>query len=118
MGKLIAPEERDYRRRLGLVIVQLRQLHNRMSAATLAERLNRSEAALSRWENGKVTPSAWDVRRLAEIFGLTDRQLELLVFPPEGPVSPVAQRLAAAAEEGSRRGRAAAVGPREGRGAA
>lgn len=118
MAKTLTAEEVDYRRRLGLVIVQLREIHGRMSAATLAEKLNRSEAALSRWENGKATPSAWDLRRLAEIFELTERQLELLVYPPEGPVSPVAQALAAAIEAGARTGRAAGVPPRAGRGAA
>lgn len=118
MAKTLTAAEAEYRRRLGLVIVQLRELNGRMSAATLAEKLNRSEAALSRWENGKATPTAFDVRRLAEIFDLTERQLEILVFPPEGPVSPVAQALAAAVEAGARTGRSRAAGRQASRGAA
>lgn len=102
--------ERDYQRRLGKVIVQLRALAvdesgRQMSQAILAERVNRSEAAVSRWETGKATPSAFDLRRIAEIFELEDEHLDLLVHPPEGPVSPVAERLQAAVEAGARRGR-------------
>jgi DNA-binding XRE family transcriptional regulator len=44
--------EREYRRRLGRAIVQLRALHN-VSQAWLAEKVGRSEAALSRWETGR-----------------------------------------------------------------
>lgn len=99
--------EAQYRRRLGGAIVQLRGLRG-ISQATLAEQVGRSEAAVSRWETGKATPTAFDVRRLAEIFELPMDSLDLLLFPPAGPVSPVAERLqsivAAAAGTGLRGG--------------
>lgn len=94
------PSERDYQRRLGQAIVQLRVLRH-VSQARLAELLERSEAALSRWENGKATPSAWDLRRMCEIL---DAPADLLTFPPDEPVSPVAEALNHRAEEGARRG--------------
>lgn len=94
------PSERDYQRRLGQAIVQLRVLRN-ISQARLAELLERSEAALSRWENGKATPTAWDLRRMCEIL---DAPADLLAFPPDAPVSPVAEALTRRVEEGGRRG--------------
>lgn len=100
-----ADAEVQYRRRLGAALVQLRAIDN-MSQATFAERVERSEAAVSRWETGKVTPSAYDLRRIAEIFSIPMSSLDLLIFPPSGPVSPVAERLAAAVEAGGRTGRA------------
>lgn len=108
--------ESDYQRRLGKVLVQLRGLNN-MSAATLAERLERSEAAVSRWETGKAAPRAFDLHRIAVLFGLDRETLDLLIFPPNGPVSPVAERLAEAAARGVRRGLGHADrGPTNGKG--
>lgn len=107
--------ESDYRRRLGRVIVQLRGL-NSMSQETLAAALERSEAAVSRWENGKATPTAFDLHRIAVLFELDRETLDLLLFPPEGPVSPVAERLAEAAARGVRKGLGrAGLGPTNGK---
>lgn len=93
--------ERDYRRRLGKAIVQLRELAG-VSQAWLAESVGRSEAAVSRWENGKSTPSAYDIRRLMEIF---EAPADLLLDPPDVPVSPVAKLLEERAAAGVRKGR-------------
>lgn len=92
--------ERDYQRRLGKAITQLRALRH-VSQARLAELLERSEAAVSRWETGKATPSAWDLRRMCEVL---DAPADLLAFPPEAPVSPVAEALTRHLEAGARRG--------------
>jgi len=81
MGSTSAAE-RDYRRRLGRVIVQLREAANRMSQAELAERIDRSEAALSRWETGKATPTAFDLRQIAGVFALPGDALSVLIYPP------------------------------------
>lgn len=94
------PSEREYQRRLGKAITQLRLLRG-MSQARLAEFLERSEAAVSRWETGKATPSAWDLRRMCEVL---DAPTDLLAFPPDAPVSPVAEALSRRAEEGARKG--------------
>lgn len=110
-------DEIEYRHRLAGVIVQLRMVRG-FSQATLAEKLSRSEAALSRWETAKATPSAMDLRRMALAFDLSVDQLDLLIYPPEGPISPVAIRLAAAVEAGGRAGLAAGARPRARRGAA
>lgn len=101
-------EEVEYRRLLGAAIVQLRGLKH-MSQAELAEKINRSEAALSRWETGKATPTAWDLREIARVVDLEDDQLDVLLRPPLGPISPVAERLARAVEAGVRTGRAGDV---------
>lgn len=85
------PAEEDYKRRLGAVIVELRGMR-RMSQATLAERVGRSEPTVSRWETGKSQPEAFDLHKLA---GILEAPAELLLDPPERPVSPVALRLAA-----------------------
>src|SRR4051812_22220501 len=90
-------DEGDYRRLLGAAIVQLRALRS-ISQAQLAEQIGRSEAAVSRWETGKATPTAWDLREIARVARLDDDQLDLLIRPPRGPISPVAQRLGRAVE--------------------
>lgn len=91
-------DERDYRRRLGKVIVDLRLAANKMSQAELAqEHLHRSEAALSRWENGKATPTAYDLHVIAKTFGLRTEDLHLLIFPP-AVYSPEMERLFARVE--------------------
>lgn len=105
MPKAVSSAERDYRRLLGPAIVQLRGIRG-LTQADLAEAINRSEAAVSRWETGKATPTAWDLRELARVLRLEDDQLDVLLRPPNGPVSPVAERLARAVEAGARRGRA------------
>lgn len=105
----VSAREHTYRRRLGKVIVQLRALANDMSQATLAANIHRSAAALSRWETGKATPTAFDLVEIARVFEIPKEDLDLLLTPPKGPVSPVAQRLAATAAAGARRGQADAV---------
>lgn len=94
------PSEREYQRRLGKAITQLRALRH-VSQARLAELLERSEAAVSRWETGKATPSAWDLRRMCEIL---DAPADLLAFPPEAPVSPVAEELTRRSAAGVQKG--------------
>lgn len=102
------PDEQDYQRRLGKALVQLRAMRG-ISQARLAELVERSEAAVSRWETGKATPSAWDIRVLCEVL---DCPADVLVYPPELPVSPVAEELARRIEAGGRRG-LSAHGPSE-----
>lgn len=63
--KTVSQEEQDYPKRIGRTIVTLRSMVG-MSQATLAEQVDRSEAALSRWEGGKATPTAFDLRKIAE----------------------------------------------------
>lgn len=87
-------EEREYLRRLGSTIAQLRAIRG-VSQAAVAEALNRSEAALSRWENGKAAPKAYDLVRIARVLRAPAR---LLLDPPSVPLSPVALLLE---EEGS-----------------
>lgn len=94
--------EREYRRRLGRAIVQLRALKN-VSQAWLAEKVGRSEAALSRWETGKATPTAYDLRRIMELL---DAPADVLLDPPDTPISPVAQILEERAAAAIRKGRA------------
>lgn len=102
--KTVLAAERLYRKNLGKALIQLRAINGQKSAAWLAEQVGRSEAAISRWETGKATPSSYDLRRIAEAFALRPEHFDLLLFPPEGPVSPVAERLAASAATGLRKG--------------
>jgi transcriptional regulator with XRE-family HTH domain len=103
---IVGPDasELEYRRRLGKTIVQLRALLGEgVSQAWLAEQIGRSEAAVSRWETGKATPSAYDLRRLMQILAAP---ADLLLEPLDGPISPVAQLLEERAAAGVRKGRA------------
>jgi transcriptional regulator with XRE-family HTH domain len=81
----VLASEGEYRRLLGQAIVELRRAAG-MSQAELADAVERSEAAVSRWETGKATPSAFDVRRIAQASGLDEGDVDLLIFPPETPV--------------------------------
>lgn len=96
-------DEADFRARLARVIVELRALRG-MSQATLAERVERSEAALSRWETGKATPSAYDLHRLAEALEVPVDAFEVLVNPPNQPLSPIVARVLDAVARGGRKG--------------
>ena len=100
-------EEASYRRRLGAAIVEVRGIRG-ISAAKLAELVSRSEAAISRWETGKATPSAFDLHRIADALNVP---ADLLVFPPETRVSPIAQRLLEGAEVAAMRAEIEAVRP-------
>lgn len=82
--------EDDYRARLGPTLVELRRRRAK-SAAWLAEKINRSEAAISRWETGKVTPTAYDLYRVAEAL---DVPCELLIYPPVREETMVGRALA------------------------
>jgi transcriptional regulator with XRE-family HTH domain len=95
--------EKDYQRRLGQAIIELREVAE-MSQAVLAEAINRSEAAVSRWETGKATPTAFDLVEMARTFGLPDDALSVLIRPPETAISPVRQMLSDRAAAGARRG--------------
>lgn len=50
-------------------ITTLRKMHN-MTQGELAERLNYSDNAVSRWERGEVTPSIETLEQLSEIFSV------------------------------------------------
>lgn len=110
----VSNAEEEYRVRLGKAIVQLRALRN-LSQAGLAERVHRSEAAVSRWETGKVTPSAFDLVQLAEAL---DAPAGLLLAPPELPLSPVAAMLREVAERAADVAVDEALGQRSADGAA
>lgn len=104
----VSDGEREYHRLLGAVIQELRAIGTveegpGMSQARLAELLNRSEAALSRWENGKAGPSSYDLHEIARIF---DVPADALIWPEEKPLSPVRQMMADRIEAGGRRGQA------------
>lgn len=88
----------DYRDRLGRTIAEVRVLMG-MSQEQLAQALNRSTAALSRWENGKAEPSAHDLHRLAVIL---DMPADMLIYPSEVPPTPTELRLRHAVEAGLR----------------
>lgn len=90
--------ETNYLQRLGQTIAEVRILAG-LSQDQLASRLGRSAAALSRWENGKVAPTAWDLRRLADLLAVP---ADLLLYPPERPPSPVEIRLQQAVRDGLR----------------
>lgn len=75
-------DEAAWRKRVGLLIVAFRERAG-LSQEELAEAVGRSTAAVSRWENGHVTPSLWDGRRLAKALGApADLLLRAPALPP------------------------------------
>lgn len=59
-----------FRMRLCEKIVELRKMKS-MSQETLAERLNVSRQAISRWEMGTAMPDANNILQLSKLFGVT-----------------------------------------------
>ena len=51
-------------------ITELRQKHQ-MTQLTLAERLNYSDKAISKWERGESFPDIFMLKKLADIFGVS-----------------------------------------------
>lgn len=51
-------------------IIKLRKAHN-LSQEDLAEKLNVSRQAISRWENGTALPDAQNVLQISKLFGVT-----------------------------------------------
>ena len=68
----------------------------------------RSEAALSRWETGKSTPTAFDLRRIAMALELPTEAADILVFPP-AVYDPVMDRLFERVEEFANRSRSSVM---------
>lgn len=85
-----------YLKRLGEVIVEIRVIRG-ISQARLAAEVNKSEAALSRWENGKAAPEATDMRRIRAALGMPSRWF---FEPPETTVTPGLLDVAETVEEG------------------
>lgn len=83
LGCVVSKSEAQYLKRLGEVIVEVRVLLG-ITQADLAVLVDRSEAALSRWETGKASPSAVDLWRLWQRLPVPSRWL---VDPPESQVT-------------------------------
>ena len=67
---------------LGANIVSYRKQH-RLTQAGLAEKLNYSDKAVSKWERGESIPDVLTLVQLAEVFGVTVN--DLLIDPNELP---------------------------------
>lgn len=74
LKKLIGRNIVSYRKRLG------------MTQAGLAEKLNYSDKAVSKWERGESVPDVQTMMQLAEVFDVTVN--ELLVDPDKLPENP------------------------------
>lgn len=70
------------RKQLGANIVSYRK-HYRMTQATLAENLNYSDKAVSKWERGESVPDVQTLVQIAELFEISVN--DLLVDPNELP---------------------------------
>lgn len=70
---------------LGANIAAFRK-HNGLTQAGLAEKLNYSDKAVSKWERGESMPDVLTLVQLAELFGITVN--ELLTDPDELPENP------------------------------
>lgn len=60
----------DIKRIIAKNIVELRHLHS-ITQANLAEQLNYSDKAVSKWERGESVPDISVLKRIADIFGVT-----------------------------------------------
>jgi transcriptional regulator with XRE-family HTH domain len=102
-------DEMGYRERLGQVIAEVRALEH-VTQQELAERIGRTPAAVSRWENGHTLPTAYDLRRISEALVMPP---DLLLFPPAQQVSAVELALRQAVQAGQGKPGAHAPAPRQ-----
>lgn len=78
-------DDAAFRSRLGRAIARTRSLRG-LTQAQLARRIGRSEAAISRWEQGHSPPDAFDVHRLCVAL---NAPAELFIHPPALEADPV-----------------------------
>ena len=75
-------DEEKLKKQIGANIVSYRKSRN-MTQAALAERLNYSDKAVSKWERGESAPDVQTLVQLADLFDITVN--DLLVDPNELP---------------------------------
>lgn len=78
-------DDEKLKKQIGANIVSYRK-HHGMTQAGLAEKLNYSDKAVSKWERGESAPDVLTLVQLADLFGITVN--ELLVDPNELPENP------------------------------
>ena len=78
-------EDEKLRKQIGANIVSYRK-RNGMTQARLAERLNYSDKAVSKWERGESVPDVLTLVQLAELFDISVN--DLLQDPNELPGNP------------------------------
>ena len=71
-------EEEKLKKQIGMNIVSYRKLHG-LTQAGLAEKLNYSDKAVSKWERGESAPDVVTLMQLADLFDVTVN--DLLVDP-------------------------------------
>ena len=78
-------DEEKLKKQIGINIASYRK-RNRMTQAGLAEKLNYSDKAVSKWERGESAPDVATLVQLAELFDITVN--ELLEDPDALPENP------------------------------
>ena len=78
-------DDEKLKKQIGANIVSYRK-HNGMTQLGLAEKLNYSDKAVSKWERGESVPDVLTLVQLAELFDITVN--ELLIDPNELPENP------------------------------
>ena len=78
-------EDEKLRKQIGANIVSYRK-RNGMTQARLAEQLNYSDKAVSKWERGESVPDVLTLVQLAELFDISVN--DLLLDPNELPANP------------------------------
>lgn len=59
-------DEKSYKKKLGAVITELRLARGYRRQSRFATAVHVSERTIIRWENGQTSPTAWDMRELAD----------------------------------------------------
>lgn len=78
-------DDEKLKKQIGANIVSYRK-RNGLTQVGLADKLNYSDKAVSKWERGESAPDVLTLTQLAELFGVTVN--ELLVDPNELPENP------------------------------
>ncbi len=84
-------ENESYKYQIGANIAELRK-KNGLTQATLAEQLNYSDKAVSKWERGESVPDIPTLIQLAQLFGVSVDSLIGLKQTPAQGISALQQR--------------------------
>jgi transcriptional regulator with XRE-family HTH domain len=82
---------RAYRRRLGVNLERIRTTLTRYTQETIADELGVDTETYARWERGSREPKAYDLHRIADVYGVPP---EWLVEPTDS-LTEIDRRLAA-----------------------
>ena len=78
--------QNDFNESVGVNLAKYRKF-NGLTQIALAEKINYSDKAISKWENGECLPDVYVLKQLADLYGVTVNDLIEPKTKPKAPLS-------------------------------